>query len=69
MNLAKFESLLPLLMCPDCRIGSIVAGSEEENLKCVSCGSQFPVSHGRLILLGSKNDLFDVDCIQYGDDV
>ena len=58
MSSGSFETILPMLQCPDCRIGALINLSDGSGLGCVSCSSQFPMSDGRPILLRSNSEVF-----------
>ena len=61
MKINKLEVLLPYLQCPTCHGEQIIITSDNLNLECVSCETQYPVSFDRPVMLRSDNDVFCID--------
>lgn len=57
----KSEDWKSCLRCPECRSGSLSQADTPQILGCERCGQQFPVVHGRPVLLRHDNDLFCID--------
>lgn len=53
-----FRHHLPSLRCPVCRLGLVV---NDEQVRCVDCGSRFSTAHGVLDLTGAVADVEDPD--------
>lgn len=53
----KHNEILPLLRCPECQEDNLKF--ESEQLDCVNCGSIYPFSGCRPVLLKNDNSLFD----------
>ncbi|HEY0846682.1 MAG TPA: methyltransferase domain-containing protein [Noviherbaspirillum sp.] len=54
------QDWLHLVICPDCGSRRIV--NRAEYLQCAECGMQFPVVHGRPVLLAHSNRVFRAEC-------
>lgn len=55
MNMLDFP--ISLLQCPNCKANKLV-NENDASLICESCKMNFPLNHGRPILLNPKNELF-----------
>src|SRR5260221_7017688 len=55
------DHLLPLLRCPDCRIGMLKVFLEAADIQCRNCAASYPVVHGRPVLLRHDNTVFCLD--------
>ena len=53
-----FESMQSFLRCPCCQSSALTVEEAGSQLVCGSCGSRYPLSHGRPVLLRSDNDVF-----------
>lgn len=52
--------LLPLLQCPQCRGVPLVIESDRL-INCTRCGANYPLTHGRPVLLRHDNDVYCLD--------
>ena len=53
------ESMQSFLRCPGCHSPALKVVVEGSHMVCESCGSRYPVSQGRPVLLRPDNDVFD----------
>jgi SAM-dependent methyltransferase len=60
----ELDSLLTLLQCPFCKKGRLNISKELYSLDCVCCAKNFPVIHGRPVLLSPNNKIFCVEDYQ-----
>lgn len=49
---------MTLLHCPQCRMGALSSGNEQQELYCASCGARYAVVNGRPVLLRHDNAVF-----------
>ena len=56
-----FEFMRTLLRCPCCQSSALRVDGAVSDIFCVSCGSQYPISFGRPILLRPDNEVFRQD--------
>lgn len=57
----NIEFINTLLRCPGCHSSMLTAISADSDMSCKSCGSQYPISFGRPVLLRPDNNLFCQD--------
>lgn len=57
----KFKSFQALLRCPSCQSSKLSVNEDASDMDCLSCGSRYPISYGRPVLLQPDNDVF---CLQ-----
>lgn len=59
--MSNAKSLIGILRCPVCHSSDLTVGYtgiELSELRCESCGTDYPISHGRPVLLRSDNEVF-----------
>jgi SAM-dependent methyltransferase len=56
-----FKSLQEYLMCPCCHRTELSSKADYSELKCNSCGAQYPITRGRPVLLRPDNAVFCQD--------
>jgi len=56
-----FESMRTFLRCPCCHSSALSVGDTASDMVCESCGSRYPISFGRPVLLRPDNDVFCQD--------
>lgn len=49
------------LRCPCCHSSELSCRADSSELKCESCGAQYPITHGRPVLLRPDNAVFCLD--------
>lgn len=54
------NSLFDRLRCPSCESADAQLSKHDAGLDCEICGSSYPISNGRPVLLRSDNELFDL---------
>lgn len=53
-----FESIHSFLRCPYCQSSALTVVDAASGMVCESCGSQYPISFGRPVLLRPDNNVF-----------
>lgn len=54
----NFDAMQALLRCPCCQSSALSVTDDARDMVCEPCGSRYPVSFGRPVLLRPDNDLF-----------
>jgi len=57
----NFESIKTILICPSCQQSTLRVTAATNEIVCDSCGTHYPVSFGRPVLLSPNNDAFCQD--------
>lgn len=57
----NLESIEKILRCPSCQLSKLAVMDTTNEMVCESCGTHYPISHGRPVLLRQDNDVFCID--------
>ena len=60
-SMVTFESFKRYLRCPNCHSSTLSVEHDTKDIVCGACGSRYPISFQRPVLLRSDNDLFHLN--------